>query len=91
MEIDPSAFIIVPAPRANVGSLRLDGRLLTVRTCPACGVKTVIPGPCVLCNGDNVVAPSPPEESSKGSGTSVDPFIAALLGQFIDTSARDSD
>jgi hypothetical protein len=89
VEIDPSAFIIIGAPRVSVGSIRVDGRLLTVKTCPSCRVKTVISGPCVLCGCDNVVAPAAPEPSKPA----VDPLIAAILGgvDVIDTSARDPD
>jgi len=59
MEIDPSQFLVLPCPAPTPGTLRINNRLLTVRICTGCGLRTTIPGLCVVC-GSEVVAPKHP-------------------------------
>jgi len=59
LEIDPSQFLVLPCPRPTPGTFRINNRIITVRTCTGCGLRTTIPGRCVLC-GAEVVGPKPP-------------------------------
>lgn len=59
IEADPSQFLVLPCPVPTPGTFRVNNRLLTVRICTGCGLRTTIPGLCVVC-GSEVVGPKYP-------------------------------
>lgn len=58
---EPSKHLVLPMPRASLGTVRVEGHTLRVRQCSNCGVYTTIPV-CPLCTGDATT--STPTEAS---------------------------
>jgi len=68
---DPRQFLVIPMPRAMMGTIRVDGTMLRVRSCSRCGCNTTIQL-CPVCGG-LAEASRPPEEDVRPGHSLVRP------------------
>ncbi len=61
LETEPERYLILPMPRASMGTVRVEGHTLRVRHCNGCGVYTTIPV-CASCGA--AATSSTPDEAS---------------------------
>lgn len=60
---EAAKHLVIPMPRASQATLRVDGHLLRIRSCPRCKLNSTLPV-CPLC-GMETVTSTPTEESLK--------------------------